>query len=463
MAEIRNDHPHGADPSGLAPEGEPSPPATVPVPSPRGKQRPTPPSRQRLGPAIVIERAAPGDRVETTIERIVPGGLGLAHAGGRTLFVPLAAPGDRLRVVIERVQGGVAFAGIEEVLEPSPDRVAAPYPALAACGGCDFQHLSYGAQLRIKGEMVRDCLRRIGGIDPPPELPIAPSPAQWGYRARAEWHLDRERGVLGYVARETHRVCDTDDDPIVVPALAARLDDLRHRLAAGTLPVEADRFRAAAGDDGTSLAPNPDGGEPTEVGRAVGEERYAYDADCFFQVNPGLLEPLVAEALRFAPERAADGRGRRTGDHDRRALELYCGVGLFTLPLARRFRRVIAVEAHPRSAAFAARNAANAGLSNIRIETQPVDRWVATQSRTAGLVPFVLLDPPRGGLEATTLRGLLRLRPARIAYVACDPATLARDLKALLGGGYRLLALAAFDLFPQTHHVEVVAHLDSAG
>ena len=389
-----------------------------------------------------------GGVVETTVERIVPGGRGLAHAAGRTLFVDLAAPGDRVRVRIDRVQGKVGFAGIVEVLEPSPVRIPPPFPEATRCGGCDFQHLTYDAQLAAKVGIVRDCLRRIGGVNPPTEIPITPSPQRWGYRSRAEWHHDAERRVLGYFERETHRVCDPLHCPTLVPELNAALGGLRDRLVAGTLPRDVVEVRAAACDGGTSLSPSLDGGEPAELRCRVAGETYAYDAACFFQVNLGVLEPLVREALRDA-----------TDDDGRPVLDLYCGVGLFTLPLVHRCRRVIGVEAHPQSAAFAARNAAEAGLANVRIEAMPVGRWLEGGRRSFGRAPLVVVDPPRTGLDGATLAGLLRLRPARIVYVSCDPATLARDLRALLARDYRLDGVAAFDMFPQTHHVETVAHL----
>lgn len=395
-----------------------------------------------------------GQTLEATIERIVPGGFGLAHAEGRTLFVAEAAVGDRVRVRIERTPGKMIYARVESVIEPSPDRIEPPFPALARCG-VDFQHLRYEAQLAAKLAIVRDCLRRIGGIEPPAELPMTPSPRQWEYRGRADWRHDPARGVLGYLATGTHTAIDLEVDPMVEPAVAEAYAGVRERLRAGTLPAAAVDIKAAAGGDGAvSLSPPLAGGEPTVVSREVGGERFAFDADCFFQPNPLIAEALLAEALRHAP---AVGGGAAA--EERPALDLYCGVGLFTLPLARRFGRVVGVESHQRTAAFAARNAAEAGLRGVRIETMPVERWSAAAYRTFGRTPFALLDPPRTGLAPSSLRGLLRLRPERIAYVSCDPATLARDLKRLIEEGYALGGVAAFDMFPQTHHVEVVAHL----
>ena len=414
---------------------------------PRVPRSETPGERRRTTSPLV------GRVVETEIERIVPGGAGLAHAAGRTLFVGLAAPGDRVRVRIERVTGKVAFASIVEVLSPGPGRVEPPCSYIGRCGGCDFQQVGYEAQLEAKVGIVRDCLRRIAGTEPPAEIPMLPSPDPWAYRTRAEWHHDPARRRLGYLARDSGRVVDVAACPIAAPALNAALAGLRDRLASGMLPGDVREVRAAAGDDAVGLVPALDGQPPAELARTVAGERYRFDAECFFQANAALLEPLVAEALRFAPPVDASSPGP--------ALDLYCGVGLFTLPLARRFAEVVGVESHRAAAAYAARNLANAGLGNARIDAVAVEPWL---SRHAALAPvaFLLLDPPRVGAGAEVVAGILALRPTRIVYVSCDPATLARDLRLLLAGGYRLERVAALDLFPQTHHVETVAHLARA-
>jgi len=394
-----------------------------------------------------------GRIVETEIERIVPGGAGLAHAAGRTLFVGLAAPGDRVRARIDRVAGKVAFASIVEILTPGSGRVEPPCPYFGRCGGCDVQQLGYEAQLEAKVGIVRDCLRRIAGVEPPADLAIVPSPDPWAYRTRAEWRHDPARQRLGYFARDSHRVVDVAACPIAAPALNVALAGLRERLTSGFLPGDVSEFRAAAGDNAVGLGPSLDGQPPVELARTVAGERHRFDADCFFQPNAGLLEPLVAEALRFAPPAGAAARGP--------AIDLYCGVGLFTLPLARRFAEVVGVESHRAAAAYAARNLADAGLGNARVDAVAVESWL---SRHSALAPaaFLVLDPPRAGAGPVTVAGILGLRPARIAYVSCDPATLARDLRSLLAGGYRLEHVAALDLFPQTHHVETVAHLARA-
>jgi tRNA/tmRNA/rRNA uracil-C5-methylase (TrmA/RlmC/RlmD family) len=401
--------------------------------------------------------ARPGDETETVIERIVPGGFGLGFGGGRTLFVSRAAPGDRLRVRIDRQHGRVAHASIVEILEPGPDRVPEAHPLLSRCGA-DFQHLRYEAQLAAKSEMIADSLRRIGGIDLAGPIEVVPSPVVWEYRSRAEWRHDPHQPVLGYVESGTRRVVDLPQDPFVVPALAERYQELRAKLEAGRLPEWATELRAAAGEDGVSFVPPLELPQPLPVHATVAGERYEYDADCFFQANPFMLDGLMAEALRYAPD-----IGALPSPASRLAIDLYCGVGLFTVPLARRFSQVIGVEGQPRAAEFAARNVAAAGLTHARIRTASVERWLEGAYRSHGRTPFVLLDPPRTGLPAHGLRMLPRLRASRVTYVACDPSTLARDLKGLLASGYELASVTGFDMFPQTHHAEIVAHLQRTG
>jgi 23S rRNA (uracil1939-C5)-methyltransferase len=399
-------------------------------------------SQRRVSPKF---ESLAGQTRDVTIEKIVPGGRGLARDGRRTLFVDLAAPGDKALVRIERVQGKVAFASIVELIEPSPDRVDPPHPE-AIEAGADFQHLSPKAQLVAKAGIVRDCLRRIGGIETPPDVPVMPAPEPWHYRMVAEWHHDPVRGALGPFRRGTRDVLDLDHDPLVLPALNELLSDFRNRLRTGTLPEQVVTFRAAAGDDRAAFDPTLDGSSPAELIRSIGNGTYHFDARCFFQVHPAMLLDLITETHHNLP------------DAGRHGLDLYGGVGVFTLPLARRFRRVTMVESHAVSAEYASRNADVAGLRNVHVQTQPVEDWLGARSRRTQS-DFVLLDPPRSGAGPRVVAGILRLNPERITYVSCDPATLARDLRGLLAGGYRLDRVVAFDVFAQTHHIETVAHL----
>jgi 23S rRNA (uracil1939-C5)-methyltransferase len=396
-----------------------------------------------------------GELLEVEVERILPGGLGLAHADGRTVLVALSAPGDRATVRVRSRKGRTLFASIERLVAPSPARVSPPCPYFGRCGGCDFQQLSYEAQLAAKVEIIRDCLRRLAHTEPPADIPITPSPAEWRYRSRAQWQYDAVRRRLGYFERGTHSVCDVIDCPVVVEPLQETLTELRSLVRDDSMPDASAEFEAVAGDGGVALTPPLLDEHSREQTREVAGHRYRFDATCFFQINHALLEPLVTESLRQADNSAEGREGGAAG----LALDLYCGVGLFTLPLARRFRQVIGVEGHPRACAYARRNLSDAGISNARVEESGVGPWMAAHAASLPAVDFVLLDPPRAGAEPEAIDALKSLRPARITYVSCDPATLARDLAHLLAAGYRLTSLRAFDLFPQTHHVETVAHL----
>ena len=441
-----------------------------------------------------------GRLVQATVERILPGGLGLAHADDRTMMIGLAAPGDLVRVRVDRVKGSVVFASIEEIISPSEARVEPPCPYFGRCGGCDFQQLSYEAQLQAKKEIIRDCLRRIGGLENIPDFQIRPAPNQWHYRARAQWQYDSIRKRLGYFESGSRRVCDVAECAVLTPQLQQTLEKLRAEMNDGLLPDDARHFRAVLGDDNVSITSDsvkrptnraqtasPRGAvhpktnfdsNARDVTRMIDGERYRFNAQSFFQTNTDLLSEMIDAALGHASGRTA--------------VELYCGVGLFTLPLARKFLRVTAVEDDAAAATLARENLSDADLPNADIVNRDVADWLeanfesiggdaaldrlpqgershrpaqdaGTQSRIVGGVleelDFLLLDPPRTGAESRVINGIVKLKPQRICYVSCDPATLARDLKKLLAGGYDLKSLAALDMFPQTHHVETVVHL----
>ncbi len=382
---------------------------------------------------------------DVEVERLLPGGVGLAHAEGLTIFVSLAAPGDVVRVEIDRTRGKLAFASIREIIKPSPVRIEPPCPYFGRCGGCDFQQLHYEMQLKAKEEIVRDCLRRIAHIEASADLRIYPSPKQWQYRARANWQFDPQTRALGYYERGSNRVCDVEHCAVLVPDLQDALSQVRNEMRAHTATQQLGHIEAVAGDEGVSVAACFSCLKPITVSRVVGNDTYHFSAEGFFQINHELLGPLIAEAIR-------DAQGGT-------ALDLYCGVGLFTLPLAQRFELVVGVEANAVATEFARRNLKCAKLDNTRILTSHVGDWLKEHSRSFASVDFLLLDPPRSGAENRVIDGILALSPRRISYVSCDPATLARDLKKLTAGGYNLDSVAAFDMFPQTHHVETVAWL----
>jgi 23S rRNA (uracil1939-C5)-methyltransferase len=276
-----------------------------------------------------------------------------------------------------------------------------------------------------------------------PEIVVTPSPRDWRYRMRAMWQIDRDEQRIGYYERGSRRVCDVADCAVLAPELQETLEHVR-----GTdwheFPGDLRHLDVVAGENGVSLAPPFAQFETRELSLKIGDESYNYNAESFFQINPGLLEPLIEFALRDAAGEAA--------------IDLYCGVGLFTLPLARRFKRITGVEANAAAVRFARRNLQHARMENARVINAGVAEWIRS-SATKSTGDFVLLDPPRAGTESAVIKGIVDLRAPRVTYVSCDPATLARDLKKLIAGGYVIDALRAFDLFPQTHHVETVVRL----
>jgi 23S rRNA (uracil1939-C5)-methyltransferase len=374
------------------------------------------------------------------IERILPGGVGLAHADGKTIFVSLAAPGDRVRVRIDREQGNLVFASVAEVIDAGPDRIEPPCPYFGRCGGCDFQQLTYRAQLNAKANIINDCLRRIAKLDTP-AVDVIPSPNPWRYRARATWQLDPELRTVGYYERGSRRVCDVADCAVLVPQLQTTLEKVRN----SDRPSDLKHLEVVSGHSGVSLAPAFGTFQTDELTLTVEGELYRYNAEAFFQINQELLPQLLQYALAHAAGETA--------------LDLYSGVGLFAVPLGRRFKKVIAVESNAAATRFAKRNLERAGLENVNVVTATVGDWIRSTTNRTRRVDFVLLDPPRAGAESAVVRGILDLQPLRICYVSCDPATLARDLKKLVAGGFGIQSLCGFDMFPQTHHVETVVHL----
>ncbi|HXG63962.1 MAG TPA: class I SAM-dependent RNA methyltransferase [Blastocatellia bacterium] len=386
--------------------------------------------------------------IEVTTERIAYGGDAVARHNGLAVFIPMAAPGERLRVRVTERKKRFARAVIEEILSPSPARRSPPCRFYGACGGCQLQHLTYEAQLEAKADFVRDALARIGRIEWPHKIEVR-SAAEFGYRARAQVKVESAGpGAvrIGFNRAGSHAVCDIDSCPILTPELNAALAALRPALQQAG---EIREVEMGAGENGVAVEPALPGMPGGPLERVVAGAAYQFSPSTFFQINALLFEDLVAEAL-----------GDETGEL---AIDLYAGVGLFTAQLARRFERVIGVEADPRAASFARVNLAANKATNVEFHQERAESWLkgyaARQKRTQSPAPdLALLDPPRGGApEVVSL--LAELRPPRIRYVSCDPATLARDLRGLLDSGYELTAVMAFDLFPQTYHVETVAAL----
>ena len=415
------------------------------------------------------------------IEKLVYGGDGLGHSEGRAVFVPFVLPGELVTARIARANRKVVHAQPQALLEASPERIEAHCPYFARCGGCHYQHLDYERQVAAKVEILRETLRHIGKIEP--GAPIVPHPSPpWEYRNRAQFQLARPQSghlEVGYFRAGSHALCAVNTCPILSPKLQTVLSALNRAAAAGRLPeavrqVEAftddrdDSFLLSFAGPGLSapaealgsqftselaglcsLARLDTASEAREVAGAgclnyrVGDHTYRVSHDSFFQINRFLIAEMVSVAT-----------AELRGEH---ALELYAGVGLFSLPLGKRFGGVTAVESGP--AALEDLHANAATLPGVQLVGAKVEEFL---SQLREPVDAVLLDPPRAGAGADVVRELVRVRPRQIVYVSCDPATLARDLRFLTAAGFRLEEIHFFDVFPQAFHLETIVRLGLA-
>lgn len=407
------------------------------------------------------------DPVVARIEGFTHGGEGVARVDGKAVFVPGALPGERVQLRVTEDRTRWARAQLLEVLVPAPGRVTPPCPHATDCGGCDLQHAAPGAQRELKTRVVREQLTRLGRVEDPPVAPCRAVGPDLGYRTHAQLHAAPD-GRLGYYRAGTHDVVPVAVCPVLTPAAQGVRAAIGDATGAASVAVRGhDRTGATAavltpgpgplelpaGEDGLVLA-QPSGkalpirgdGSLTE---RVGAFTYRFDTSSFFQVSPDGAEALVTEVLAAAG--AIDGA---------LVWDLYAGVGLLSLPLAAAGAEVVAVEGHAPAAAWCGVNARTAEL-DVRVETADVREFVAAvaRGRRRELDPpeVVVLDPPRTGAGREAIADLDRLAPAAIVYVACDVAALARDTRQLTEAGYRLTAVQPLDLFPMTHHVEVVA------
>ena len=387
------------------------------------------------------------------MEKLVYGGDALARLEGRVVLAPFALPGERIRVWAEREKPGLIRASTLETLEPAPQRVPAPCPHFTHCGGCHYQHASYECQVTAKRAILAEELRRLGKIEPPAEI-AAVAAEPWGYRNRVQLHIDDAR--LGYRQMRSNKLCAIGECPIASPKINQTIGALAGMLRDGRWPrfvrsleiftderqvqlnvLDADRpvarrFFEWCGETITGLV----------QGALDYQDRFRVSRGAFFQINRFLADGLVETAL--------------AGVEGETALDLYAGVGPFSLALARRFRTVTAVESGSAAARDLEFNAARAGVTNVQVEQRAVEAYLEALEHAPD---FVLADPPRAGLGKSAVKRLAVLRPQRLTLVACDPATMARDVAGLIAAGYRIEKLAMVDLFPQTYHLETVVAL----
>jgi 23S rRNA (uracil1939-C5)-methyltransferase len=411
--------------------------------------------------------------IELTLTAMAHGGAALGRHEGRVIFVRGGIPGERVRARIVEDKGRFAHAQLVEVLEASPDRVEPPCPHVPECGGCQWQHIAYPRQLALKADIVRDQLERVGGIADPPVRPTLASPDPWGYRNRVTFGVDAA-GRLGFQRAASHEIVPIQECHIADPRLMALYDDLdlelpglvRLTLMAGTeeqdllMAFETAKDRPPAleadfpvscvhlesGEDEDAIPVNLIGNN--YVVQKVAGHTYRVSAGRFFQVNTGVAEKMVRLVLEWLDV-----------PPDATVLDAYSGVGLFTLPLSQLAGKVIAIEMDPGATEDLILNLeALDDSENVDVIEGPVEAVLPDLVESEYLQRAVL-DPPRGGLDVAIVDALVAEALPRIVYVSCDPATLARDLKRLLRGGYRLADVQPLDMFPQTYHIETVALL----
>jgi 23S rRNA (uracil1939-C5)-methyltransferase len=412
------------------------------------------------------------------IEKPVYGGAFLARVEGKAVFVPLALPGEQARVRVVEEKRGYATAEVEEIVTAAAERVAPACKHFGACGGCQHQHAEYEAQVEMKQAILRETLER-GGVRAPGEMAVLAG-EPWAYRNRIRLAFDAE-GRPGYRGRRSHAVIAIEECPIAAPLLvraAFSAAELFRRFAVLSRPAELSLFCDAAEDsmlasvftDGAARVPLTDcfdallpqipslrgvelvevhQNQPRTVARAGAESiayraagfEYRVDHGAFFQVNRWLVDELVESVT-----------GGLLGGL---AWDLFAGVGLFARKLAERFERVIAVEPSPAAIAALKENLKETNATAVKATTLEFLRGAAKGERP----DVIVVDPPRTGLGAETTELLGRIGAPEIVYVSCDPATLARDLRALVGAGYGIERITLADLFPQTFHLETVVRL----
>lgn len=377
--------------------------------------------------------------VDVEIDRLVSGGDGIARYDGLPIFVPRSAPGDRLRVKIVARKSGYARGEIQQVLTPGPTRREAPCPYFGSCGGCDLQHIEDQSQAGFKADAALETLRRLGHLDLHAVKTKVISGESWSYRLKTQVRTARQaEGVaLGYFARGTQNVVVVESCPVLVPALERVLR--KPFPLDGKVPLRIDL--AAGDDDAITSSPTAPGWPRGPVRLQIGEFSFEYDARCFFQTHSQLLAALTDAVV-----------GEWTGAT---ACDLYAGVGFFSLPLARHYDQVEAVEGDGVAVRFARNNGRRNRTKNFQIKHLAVETWV--KNLPVGL-DRILVDPPRGGLARIVRKALISRPATRLTYVACDAATLARDLKEL-AGVYALESIVFLDMFPQTGHLETVVQL----
>jgi 23S rRNA (uracil1939-C5)-methyltransferase/tRNA (uracil-5-)-methyltransferase len=395
---------------------------------------------------FVPEPFAYHEEVDIRIDDLTNLGQGVGRLDGWVVFVPFALPGERVRARIWRNKKQYSEADLVRVLEPSPDRIEPQCALFGICGGCQYQHYRYTAQLEWKRRQIEQLLLKMAGLSVPVNPCLGNTAVTYGYRSKITPHFrrppDQPGTPIGFQKAATRAVVDVPACPIASPAINAALPAERKRLQ-----TESGRFRKG----GTLLMRDSMDGILTDMKavarETVGEFTFEFVAGEFFQNNPHVLPMMVEYALNQARHPEIDF-----------LVDAYCGVGVFGICAHREFSQVAGIEVSERAIELARRNAEANGAGNVSFQLGSAEALFNDldfdASRTA-----VLLDPPRKGCDRLFLDQLLAYNPRRIVYVSCGPDTQARDLGVLIAGPYRVVDVQPVDLFPQTRHIENIVTL----
>jgi 23S rRNA (uracil1939-C5)-methyltransferase len=423
------------------------------------------------------------EQARVRIEKLVYGGDGLSHLdNGTAVFVRDVLPGEQVDIAITRKRKGVFEAVPVAVVEPSPDRIAPPCIGERQCTGATWSHIDYRAQLRFKQEILLDTLRRTGGISPGQSLPIIPSRTQDHYRLRTQFTVRTKDGVqrVGFFRPGSYDLIEVEDAYLLDPLINRTLAGVR-KLVHLLPPLLEVHINASPSGEAHLLLFSSDASPeqpeaffaelrksvPAVIGItgfagkrksfSLGKNFLTFDIEGvtlhatdgnFFQVNWEQNRTMVRTVLDFA-----ELQGGET------VLDLYCGIGNFALPLARKAGKVIGIESGYSAIEDARRNAEENGISNTEFLANDLQRGLKLLLERKLRAEVIVLDPPRAGATIKTLERILAFVPRKIVYVSCNPPTLARDLKFFHLFGFGLARLQPVDMFPWTHHIECIAEM----
>lgn len=387
-----------------------------------------------------------GEIIELPIHAMTANGAAVGrHKSGLTVFVTYALPGETVRAQIREDKGRYAFADVIEWVTTAPERIAPPcrHFGLGRCGGCDWQHIDYPQQLVLKRQIVAEQLQRIGKLADVPVEDVLASPDPFSYRVHVTMLHDRDR--LGFVSTDDRSPYWIDTCPIVAPAIQRLLadPDARQRLPQDNrIRLITDGERVGAHSQPADFDSVPRHNEPDSVVYPqVRGVQFRVSSGSFFQANIQQAEALVQYALDMLELSANDD-----------VVDVYCGVGLFTVFVAHTARSVVGIEQSPSAVLDARHN--TRGLPHVAIVEGDAGRVLRQRDQRPSVV---IVDPPRSGLASHALHTIASHRPDRWLYVSCDPTTFARDARLIVDNGYQIRRVKPVDMFPQTHHIELVS------